>query len=111
MKPYDQINWKSVIRWSTFIFLPIVLAGFLLIKPIMYFEQELGYAFANPTLWLLDLEHLMWEQPITTNHRGNEHISGAGFICCGLSSVAHIVALSFSIAGLCSLYDRAKRRW
>jgi len=114
MKPYDQIRWKSAIKWSTFYFCTIVFAGFLLVKPIMHCQQALGYAFANPTLWLLDLEHLMWEKPIHINRNGAEEISVAGGFCCLISFIAHIVAFIFSIIGLVELHDRAKkssRRW
>ncbi len=109
MKPYDQIRWEPVIRWSAFYFCMIVLVGFLLVKPIIHNQQALGYAFANPTLWLLDFEHLMWEQPISLNRRGYERLSGPGLLCCMISAIAHIVVFIFSIVGLCELHDRAKK--
>ncbi len=108
MKPYDQINWKSVIRWSTFIFLTIVFAGFFLVKPIMHLEQELGFAFCNPTLWLLDLEELMWNVPTEFNtHQNKDMLTFSGFMCCMLSFAVHIILFILGIMGLCHLRERA----
>ncbi len=109
MKPYDRINWKVVAK-SIVVLLALCLVGFLVARPIIAISgwfsgmgDWLGYAFCNPTLWLLGLDDLMWGNPV-----GNMMTSGRGLgmiLLCGISIVVHIVVIVFSFSGLSELWD------
>jgi len=110
MKPYDQINWKSIIRWGIPTILTLLFLGFLFARLVAdYIEMgAVGYAFCNPTLWLLGLDHLMWDASAV--HDTSNTLSGAGFFLILLSIVVHIVALVFGIVGLVMLWCHAAEK-
>jgi len=108
MKPYDQITKEQVIKWGTPIILTLLLAGFFLIRPITYYQDEIGFAFCNPILWLLGQDHLMWER--TPDGSNPNIISFPSGLFCALSFAVHIAIFAFPIAGLIALWKRAFKR-
>jgi len=105
MKPYDRITKKQIIKWGTPITLTLLFAGFFLIRPITYYQNEMGYAFCNPTLWFLGLDHLMWE--ITPDPNSSKDISMAGGLFCSLSGVMHIVLAALAVIKIIPLWQDA----
>ena len=101
MEPYDRINWKAIGRWALPIVLTTLLVAFLLARPLTRC-QAVGYAFCNPTLWLLGQDHLMWEMPL--HSPASKNISMGGSLLCLLSFFVHAAALIFSIIGLVVLW-------
>jgi len=110
MKFYDQIKIESIVRWGIPIVLTLLLLSFLLARPISNCKQEIGYAFCNPTLWLLGQDDLMWERPLDPKYESKNMLSDGGIFLCILSFFVHVAVLIFIIVMLVTLWVRAAKK-
>ncbi len=112
MQPYSKINMQRMAKWGIPTIVTLAFIAFLLARPIIsfviYSSHALGFAFCNPTLWLLGQDHLMWETPLWDINP--DRITPGAAIACILSGIIHLILLIFIIWRIVVLWIRANRR-